>query len=289
MNSKIIFEVMPYPKTASESYANKIMDKVAVAIKEMENVSMLNIPEIVEENHNGQPYYKNVDAREFGKALGEKCNRRAIINTVVVHHNSKSDFNQWLDDSIKKYGITDFIFVGAKIPGIKYPGPSVQEANLAAKSKNASFGNIFIPNRANEADRLLEKTKAGCKFFTSQVLFEADAAINAISDYMEKCSSNNIKPSKFYLSLAPISSEEDLVFIRWLGTEISKETEIRLKKAKNIGEESISAALDAIKKILSSNKKIANAEIGLNIEYVMLHNLDLAKELAKRASKLLSG
>lgn len=287
MNHKLIFEAMPYSKTASESYASKIIDKVAAAIKEMENVSMLNIPEIVEENHNGQPYYRNIDARKFGKELGEKCNKEVMVNTVVVHHNSKLDFEEWLDDSIKNYGINNFIFVGAKIPSLKYPGPSVPEANLIAKSKNANFGNIFIPDRPNEAERLIEKTKAGCKFFTSQVLFEADAALSAINQYAEKCKSNKLKPSKFYLSFAPISSEEDLIFIKWLGAEMSKETEGRLRNAEDMGQESISAVLELIKKILSSNKKNASAEIGLNIEYVMLHNLELAKELVKRASSLL--
>jgi len=55
-----------------------------------------------------------------------------------------------------------------------------------------------------------------------------------------------------------------------------------------MGQESISTVLGLIEKILNSNKKNSNAEIGLNIECVMLHNLDLAKELANRASELLS-
>lgn len=288
MNNKIIFEVMPYPKTASESYANKITDKIVNAVNEMEKVSIINIPEIVEENHIGQPYYRNIDARKFGKELGEKCNKEIMVNTVVVHHKSKGYFEQWLGESIDKYGVKNFVFVGAKIPTLKYPGPSVPEANLIAKSKNVNFGNIFIPDRPNEADRLVEKTKAGCKFFTSQVLFEADAALSAIKQYTEKCKSNELKPSKFYLSFAPISSEDDLIFIKWLGAEISKETESRLKKAEDMGQESISAVLELIEKILNSNKKNSNAEIGLNIGYVMLHNLDFARDLVKNASPLLN-
>ncbi len=282
MNTKIIFEVMPYPKTASEGYADKIIGKVAAAINEMENVSMLNVPEIVEENHNGQPYYRNVDARKFGKELRERCNKEIMVNTVVVHHDSRAGFEQWLNGSMKDCGIHNFVFVGAKMPSLKYPGPSVTEANLIAKSKNANFGNIFIPDRPEEAERLIAKIKSGCNFFTSQVLFEPDTAIRVIRQYMEKCKNNNLKPAKFYLSFAPVSSEEDITFIKWLGAEISKETEIRLKNAENIGEESIKVALEAIKKILNANNKPPKAEIGLNVEYVMLHNLDLAKDLVKK-------
>ena len=282
MNKKIIFEVMPYPKTASESYANKITDKIAAAIKEMKNISVINIPEIIEENHVGQPYYRNTDTRNFGKILMEKTNKEIMINTVVVHHKSKVAFERWLDESVGKYGIRNFVFVGAKIPSISYPGPSVTEANLIAKEKRVNFGNIFIPDRHEEAERLIAKTKSGCNFFTSQVLFESDTAINVIQQYMEKCKNNNLKPAKFYLSLAPVGTKEDAVFIKWLGAEINEDTEKRLLDAKNIGEESIDLLSDLIKKIRKFSEGNDDVEIGLNIEYVMLHNLELAMELVSR-------
>jgi|SRR3989338_334248 len=287
MNHKLIFEVMPYQKTASESYADKITDKIVAAINEMKNISLINIPEIIEENHIGQPYYRNKDPRDFGIILREKCNKEIMINTVAVHHKSKEAFRQWLDETISKYKVRDFIFVGAKIPSIKYPGPSVTEANLIAREKGVNFGNIFIPNRPEEAERLIGKTKSGCEFFTSQVLFEVDAALNIIDEYIRKCKDNRLQPSKFYLSFAPVSNAEDIVFIKWLGAEMSKETESRLKMAEDMGQESISMVLELIEKILDMGKKNFTAQIGINIEYVMLHNLELAKELAMEASELL--
>lgn len=287
MTHKLIFEVMPYPKTASESYANKITDKIVAAISEIKNVYMVNIPEIVEENHNGQPYYRNKDPRDFGIILREKCNKEIMINTVVVHHKSKEAFRHWLDETISGYGVRNFVFVGAKIPSIKYPGPSITEANLIAREKGVNFGNIFIPNRPEEAERLIGKTKSGCKFFTSQVLFEVDAALNIIDEYIRKCKDNRLQPSKFYLSFAPVSNVEDIVFIKWLGAEMSKETESRLKMAEDMGQESISIVLELIEKISDMGKKFLNVQIGINIEYVMLHNLELAKELTMGVSRLL--
>lgn len=288
MNHKLIFEVMSYPKTASESYADKITDKIVAAINEMKKVPIINIPEIVEENHIGQPYYRNTDPRVFGRVLREKCGKEIMVNTVVVHHESKAAFERWLDESIDKYGIKNFVFVGAKIPSIKYPGPSVTEANSIAKEKGVNFGNIFIPDRPEEAERLLNKTKSGCSFFTSQVLFEADTAINVIRKYTEKCKNNNLKPAKFYLSLAPVGNEEDIVFIKWLGAEINVDTEKRLLDSKNIGEDSIELLSELIKKIKKFSKGNDDVEIGFNIEYVMLHNLDLATDLVKKASLLLN-
>ena len=288
MNHKLIFEVMPYSKTASESYANKITDKIVAAINEMKNISVINIPEIIEENHIGQPYYRNTDPRAFGKVLGEKCSKEIMVNTVVVHHKSKAAFDRWIDESIDKYGIKNFVFVGAKIPSIKYPGPTVAEANSIAEEKGVNFGNIFIPDRLEEAERLLNKTRSGCGFFTSQVLFEPDTAINVIKQYLKKCKINNLKPAKFYLSLAPIGNKEDVIFIKWLGAEINEDTEKRLFDAKNMGEESVELLLGLIEKIRDFSNYDKKVEIGLNVEYVMLHNLDLARDLIKRAFPLLN-
>jgi 5,10-methylenetetrahydrofolate reductase len=285
MNKNLIFEVMPYPKTASEAYAKKVTDKIVAALNQMENISTLNIPEIVEENHLGQPYYRNTDTRVFAGILKEKTGKDVIINTVAVHHKSKQAFEQWLDESINKYQIGNFIFVGAKILSLTYPGPSVTEANVIAKNKGVNFGNIFIPDRPEEADRLINKTESGCKFFTSQVLFEAGAVIDVIKGYLEKCRSKNLEPAKFYLSFTPIGTKEDLVFIKWLGTKIRDNAEKRLLGAKDIGQESIQMVLEIIEKIKAFSDE-SDIDISLNIEYVMMHNLELTKDLVNKIRKV---
>ena len=287
MNNDIIFEVIPYSKFASEASAEKFMDRMINAVEEMKNVSTINIPNIVEENHLGLPYYRNFDNRKFGVILRENCQKDIILNNVVVHFNPKEKFEEWLHESINYYGIRNFVFVGAKIDSIKYPGPSVIEANSIAKNKGINFGNIFIPEREHEADRLISKTISGCNFFTSQVLFEPQSVINVLSEYSVKCRESHLRPAKFFLSFAPVSSPEDIAFIKWLGAEISEKTENRLKNAKSTGEESISVILEALSKISDSfDKEKLKIPIGLNIEYISLHNLELSKNLVHSASEL---
>ena len=115
MNHNVIFEVLPYPRSSSDSYANKFTERMVNALSEMKSVSLLNIPEILEENHMGRPYYRNCDNRKFGSILREKCSREIMFNTVVVHHASHEAFEQWLDESINFYGAKNFVFVGSKI------------------------------------------------------------------------------------------------------------------------------------------------------------------------------
>lgn len=279
----IIVEVIPPSRSASEAYTNKIADRIVNAINEMKGVSAVNIPEIVEENHLGLPYYKNFDNRKFGLLIKEKCSRDLIINTVVAYR-PKEEFQQWLDESMS-YGINKFVFVGAKMKSIKYPGLGVMEANSIAKNKKASIGNILIPERENEAERLINKTVSGCNFFTTQILFEPKKICGILLDYSAKCSSSGLKPAKIFLSFAPVSGIEDITFIKWLGAEIQETTEKRLKNAKNIENESISLVVDALHEILEYvEKNSINVPLGLNFEYLTLHNLELSKNLTNTLS-----
>lgn len=280
MQDSIIFEVIPPGKSASETHVKKTADKIAEAIKETKGISTLNIPEIVEENHLGLPYYRNLDNREFGLLLREKCGKNLIINTVVAHK-PKDKFEKWLDESMNKYKIVNFVFVGAKINSIKYPGPSIIEANSIASKKNVNVGNILIPERENEAERMIIKTASGCNFFTSQVLFGTENIIKTLEDYSLKCEKSGLKPAKIFLSFAPVSSFEDIVFLRWLGVEIKQKTESRLKHSQNIGEESVKMISESLSEIFDYvQEKNIGIPLGLNIEYISLHNLELAKNLA---------
>ena len=287
MNAHIIFEVMPHSKNVSEVYAEKFIDRIASAINEMRWVDILNIPEIAEENHIGLPYYRNIDNRKFGVILRERCKKDIMLNTVVGYCNSKDKFEQWLNESISQYEIRNFVFVGAKINSINYPGPSIIEANSIAKKQKINFGNIFIPERANEADRLISKTISGCNFFTSQVLFGPEKAINVLEEYSAKCAKANLNPAKFYLSFSPVSNLEDIIFVKWLGAEFNKKTENRLRVAQNIGEESIKIIIEVINEAVNSFDKLnVKVPLGLNIEYITLHNLELSKDLAARFSDI---
>ena len=77
-----------------------------------------------------------------------------------------------------------------------------------------------------------------------------------------------------------MSNLEDITFIKWLGTEISEKTEHRLKSAKNIGEESIKIIMELLDKVFDFfDIRNINVPLGLNAEYISLHNLELSRDL----------
>jgi 5,10-methylenetetrahydrofolate reductase len=276
MNEKIMYEVVPPSKRSSEQYRERAINSIADSLSRMKPVGILDIPEIVEENYCGRPYYRNLDNREFASVLKKRISKDIVINKVVPYFNPKQKFEEWLDETAKNHKIDKFVFVGGTFK-MDYPGPTVIEANRLARSKGLTFGNIAIPTRPNEAANLAGKTSAGCNFFTTQILLDSENISKVIIDYAEECRKRNLKPSRFYLSFSPISDIQDIEFFEWLGVHIDEATKLRLMRAANAGDESVKIAQDVYSKIISKTDGIV--PIGVNIEQVALHNLQLSEKL----------
>ena len=88
----------------------------------------------------------------------------------------------------------------------RYPGPSVSEANVVARHimeakgmDNLMIGNICLPERRDEAKRMLFKTLAGAQFFTTQILFDSRQIIDILVEYNRLCLSAGVKPASVLL------------------------------------------------------------------------------------------
>src|SRR6266480_817780 len=266
----LVLEIVPPSRRASEKAISALVDRVRDAVRTLGNLDGLNLPQVLEENHQGQPFLRNLDPRDFAERLGDDLGVDPIVNNVVAHAPSRDAFRHWVKESLED-GLRSFVLVGGTSSRIRYPGPTVLEANqiLRAVAKghpDVALGNITIPDRENEVDRLVEKTRAGCDFFTTQVLFEAEP------------------PATVLLSFAPVADYQDLEFLAWLGASVTPRTEEALvTNAEGApGRSSIEVA-----RTLWSHLHAAAAlsrpavPLGVNVEEVTLHNFDLAVQIAR--------
>ncbi|MFH1663906.1 MAG: hypothetical protein ABH986_03810 [archaeon] len=283
--NELMLEIVPPSRMTSEKYKEKVLSDVSNAVNEMKEIDLINVPEIIEENRVGKPYYRNISARTFAKKLNELTGKKVVVNKVVTYCNGLQELQDWLNKSIKELGIKDFVFVGANSDHFSYPGPSVAQANTHAKKiKGIRIGNIMIPSRENEAERMLSKTLSGADFFTSQLLFESQNTMNALKDYSELCKEKNVLPSEIFLSFCPVSGVNELYFLRWLGVEMPDETEKKL-----FGEEEkiVFNSVEIAEKIWLEINDFVKEEnlslsLNLNVEEIFLHNLLHCTELVSR-------
>src|ERR1700704_4106822 len=191
-STPLVLEVVPPSRRASEKAVTALVDRVRGAVASIGTLDGLNLPQVLDENHQGQPLLRNMDPRDFARQLGSDLGVDSIVNNVVAHNPSAAAFRRWTRESLEKYGLRNFVLVGGTRSGVHYPGPSVLEANRILRSvakdrEDVALGNITIPDRENEVHRLLEKPRSGWDFLTTQVLFEAEPMPTVLRAYGKRC------------------------------------------------------------------------------------------------------
>src|SRR5437762_428515 len=199
--TRVVLENLPPARRASENAIAALVDRVRDSVRTLGNLDGLNLPQVLDENHQGQPFLRNLDPRDFAERLGDDLGVDPIVNNVVAHAPSRDAFRHWVKESLED-GMRSFVLVGGTSSRVRYPGPTVLEANqilrTAAKGHpDVALGNITIPDRENEVDRLVEKTQAGCDFFTTQVLFDAQPMATVLRAYGKRCAAPGPKPASF--------------------------------------------------------------------------------------------
>ena len=286
----VAYEILP-PREKDgtlNSYAANISSLLSQT-----HIDAINIPEVRDEVARGERPVKNqlrAEPREFGRLLQDIVGVEAIVNRVVVHQKLNDEL-KWLEETNKKYEIENLITVGGESRSIEYPGPSVNEA-LAAIKKNENIdllcGGISIPSREKESLKLIEKSENGSEFFTTQVLYDSSKIIKMISHYQKRCDEKKTFPRRLLLSFAPVSSEKNIKFLKWLGVEIPAETEKSLIEDLSImTDKSMEITVNVLKEILNHlNENDIIVPIGLNVEHIMSYNFQASIEMLQELSRI---
>ena len=286
----VAYEILP-PREKDgtlNSYAENISSLLSQT-----HIDAINIPEVRDEVARGERPIKNqvrAEPREFGRRLQDIVGIEAIVNRVVVHQNIEQEM-KWLEETNVKYEIENLITVGGESRDIRYPGPTVNQA-LNAISQNDRLnllcGGISIPSRDRESLRLIEKSENGSEFFTTQVLYDASKVIKMITHYQKRCDNKNTFPRRVLLSFAPVSSEKNIKFLKWLGVEIPKKTEeLLLKDNARMSEKSMEITINVLNEILNHlEKNKIKVPIGLNVEHIMSYNFQASIEMLQELSRI---
>ena len=286
----VAYEILP-PRE-KEGTLNSYAANISSLLSQT-HIDAINIPEVRDEVARGERPVKNqlrAEPREFGRLLQDIVGIEAIVNRVVVHQRLNDEL-KWLEETNKKYEIENLITVGGESRSIDYPGPSVNEA-LAAIKKNENInllcGGISIPSREKESLKLIEKSENGSEFFTTQVLYDSSKIIKMISHYQKRCDEKKTFPRRLLLSFAPVSSEKNIKFLKWLGVEIPAETEKSLIEDLSImTDKSMEITVNVLKEILNHlNENDIIVPIGLNVEHIMSYNFQASIEMLQELSRI---
>ena len=286
----VVYEILsPREKDGTlNSYAENISSLLAQT-----HIDAINIPEVRDESGRGERPVKNqlrAEPREFGKLLQDIVGIESIVNRVVVHQTLEKEM-VWFEETYNKYEIDNLITVGGESRNITYPGPSVNEALEAIKQNltlDVLCGGISIPSREKESRKLIEKSKNGSEFFTTQVLYDSSKIIEMISHYQKRCDEQNTFPRRLLLSFAPVSSKKNIKFLKWLGVDIPTDTEKYLNENDKImAERSMEIAINVLNETLTFlNENKIVVPIGLNVEHIMSYNFQASIEMLQELARI---
>lgn len=257
-------------------------EDLGAALERFTRLNAVSVPELVEENHEGKARYNSIFTRALARGTADIIHKDAIVNKVVAHIESYENFVEWINET-HSLGISNIIFVGGNTRHHRYPGPSVSEANMVAsrlwgqfEREEITIGNISLPERKDEAKRMLFKTIAGAQFFTTQMLFVSERISNLILEYGQQCQKAKMKPATIILSFAPLKSVSDLNLLDFLGVDLpekAKDFILEDGEVSGASNRSILNSLQIFHRVTSTlEENDARIPIGVNVEQLTKSN-----------------
>jgi 5,10-methylenetetrahydrofolate reductase len=281
----LFFAPVPPPSRTPSQRAAQRIEEVVGLIERIPRIDAVDVPELVDENHEGRPRYRTDDPRSYARMIADRSGREVVVNKVVAHLESFEALAAWARETVR-IGVRNTVLVGGTSRFIPYPGPPVAEANRIVHpilaGSNGFLGNIAIPQRRGEAHRMVSKTRSGATFFTTQLLFAPEAVGEMLASYDRLCGEASVTPATILLSFAPVADERDIEFVRWLGADLPEEAERRLLN----GDERVASkhCVDLATEVWDAVYQRVGADrlrisLGVNIEQVSAQHLDGAGEM----------
>ena len=289
----VAYEILP-PREKDgtlNSYAETISSLLSQT-----HIDAINIPEVLDEAGRGDrpiANYKRGEPREFGRLLQDIVGIEAIVNRVVVHDDYDTQM-KWLEETNLVYEIENMIIVGGESSNVEYPGPTVNQALEAISNsynkdgRDIFCGGIAIPSRKEESKNLIKKSENGSEFFTTQVLYDSKNIIKMMNNYQTRCNELNTFPRRILLSFAPVSSQKNIDFLKWLGVEIPEDTEKYLQgRPGSMKERSLDVAIEVLNEILGNiEENNLKVPVGLNVEHIMSYNFQSSVEMLQELARI---
>jgi hypothetical protein len=192
-------------------------------------------------------------------------------------------------------GVEVLSIVGRPASGVKYPLPLSRAIRIASgPSSGLTIGGVVIAERhdehRSESARLLAKGIEGCGYFISQTVYQPAPTQRLLADYLRDCRGAGITPKRVILTFAPCGREKTLGFLRWLGVNVSADTERAILGAPDPLARSIGICRDNLRRILDG-AYASHIPLGINVESVSINReeIDASIDLFHALQEVLAG
>ena len=235
------------------------------------------------------PFVGTVDPREYATHF-----RLPTIVYKALGMMPEANWRAWLAET-RRMGVEVLSIVGRPASGVKYPLPLSRAIRIASgPSTGLTIGGVVIAERhdehRSESARLLAKGIEGCGYFISQTVYQPAPTQRLLADYLRDCRGAGTTPKRVILTFAPCGREKTLGFLRWLGVNVSADTERAILGAPNPLARSIGICRDNLRRILDG-AYASHIPLGINVESVSINRdeIDASIDLFHALREVLAG
>jgi hypothetical protein len=233
------------------------------------------------------PFTGTIDPRDYARFFG--------LPAIVYKALGMLDEPQWRAWLEESKGKMEFLsIVGRPASGRAYPLALSRAIRIAAETGRFVVGGVVIAERhdaeRSEAARLLAKGIEGCGYFISQTVYHAPPTQRLLADYLRDCRGAGTAPKRVILTFAPCGREKTLAFLRWLGVNVSAETERAILGAASPLAKSIEICRDNLRRILDG-AYASQVPLGINVESVSINRdeIDASVDLFHALKDVMAG
>src|SRR5690606_3090775 len=204
-----------------------------------------------------------------------ECTARPAITYKSLGLMSEAQWREWLEEATGRQDVRYLSIVGRAASSVRYPMTLAQAIRIAAeRATSLCVGGVAIAERhtdeRSEAARMLAKGLEGCSYFISQTVYHAPPTERLLADYLRDCPGAGVEPRRIVLTFSPCGREKTLAFLRWLGVNVSPETERAILGASSPLAKSIEICRENLRRILDQPYAAA-LPLGVNVESVSIN------------------
>jgi hypothetical protein len=223
------------------------------------------------------PYLPTMDPAVYhAEYLGE-WNRPAVIYRCVGKY-PEAELRTWLQmaDTDRVLGV--FVGAASKDKTVRTRLSAAQALHRDVRP-DLLLGGVAIIERPDEHLRLLVKQEAGCAYFISQVIYNADAVKSTVSDYYYACRERRLAPKPVLFTLSVCGSVKTLTFLKWLGVDVPRWIENSLLHAEDTLAESYEHCLANARDLVAFCRRLG-MPFGFLVESVSIRKVEIEASVA---------
>ncbi|WP_222724078.1 methylenetetrahydrofolate reductase [Streptomyces sp. OR43] len=223
------------------------------------------------------PYLPTVDPATYHAEYLGGWNRPVVIYRCVGKY-PEAELRTWLQMADTDRVLSVFVGAASKDKTVR---TRLSEAQALRRDVRPELllGGVAITERPDEHLRLLAKQEAGCAYFISQVVYNADAVKSMVSDYYYACRERRLTPKPVVFTLSVCGSVKTLTFLKWLGVDVPRWIENSLLHADDTLAESYEHCLANARDLVAFCRRLG-MPFGFLVESVSIRKVEIDASVA---------